>query len=117
MLAISTTRFRITTGAKRMIEWEAQGFEDIVRTAPALPVTSTEAITVGTALTLDPGLLPSAAPLTTQRHAVDLLSMQGTPPAPPAEGWEQTVGMFDNDPIINEILDAGQRIRESRRPH
>ncbi len=29
--------------------------------------------------------------------------------------WRSTIGMFDGDPIMKEIIDAGRRIREQDR--
>lgn len=29
--------------------------------------------------------------------------------------WRRTVGMFRNDPVMKEIIEAGQRIREEDR--
>ena len=29
--------------------------------------------------------------------------------------WRRTVGMFDGDPVMKEIIDAGRRIREEDR--
>src|SRR5437868_4241307 len=43
------------------------------------------------------------------------LGLTDTPPAPPSNGWRETVGMFDHDPIMLEILEAGRRIREADR--
>lgn len=39
----------------------------------------------------------------------------GTVPPPPRKDWRRTVGMFRNDPIMEEIIEAGQRIREEDR--
>jgi hypothetical protein len=34
---------------------------------------------------------------------------------PPSDGWRRTVGAFDADPIMEEIVEAGKRIREAER--
>ena len=33
----------------------------------------------------------------------------------PKKDWRRTVGMFDGDPIMKEIIEEGQRIREEDR--
>ncbi|MBC8114474.1 MAG: hypothetical protein H7062_08865 [Candidatus Saccharimonas sp.] len=35
--------------------------------------------------------------------------------AVPSKDWRRTVGMFRNDPIMKEIIEAGRRIREEDR--
>ena len=35
--------------------------------------------------------------------------------SPPRKDWQRTVGMFRNDPIMEEIIEAGRRIREEDR--
>ena len=30
----------------------------------------------------------------------------------PAKDWRRTVGMFDGDPVMREIIEEGRRIRE-----
>lgn len=30
----------------------------------------------------------------------------------PAKDWRRTVGMFDGDPVMKEIIEEGRRIRE-----
>lgn len=30
--------------------------------------------------------------------------------------WRKTAGMFDSDPLMQEIIEEGQRIREADRP-
>ncbi|MDQ2808099.1 MAG: hypothetical protein M3Z04_14480 [Chloroflexota bacterium] len=42
------------------------------------------------------------------------LSLQGPPP-PRYRNWEETIGMFAHDPVMDAILDAGRHIRESER--
>ena len=32
-----------------------------------------------------------------------------------SKDWRRTVGMFDGDPVMKEIIDAGRRIREQDR--
>lgn len=44
-----------------------------------------------------------------------LLAMRGTRPAPPVGGWEATVGMFADDPMMDRIIETGRQIRESER--
>ncbi|ETX02230.1 hypothetical protein [Candidatus Entotheonella palauensis] len=39
--------------------------------------------------------------------------IHGTDAAP--KDWRQTVGMFDGDPIMKEIIEEGRRIREADR--
>lgn len=34
---------------------------------------------------------------------------------PPPKDWQRTVGMFRNDPVMAEIIEAGRRIREADR--
>lgn len=34
---------------------------------------------------------------------------------PGRDDWQQTFGMFAGDPVMKEIIDAGQRIREEDR--
>jgi hypothetical protein len=41
--------------------------------------------------------------------------MAKLPPAEPAKDWRSTIGMFANDPIMKEIQEAGQKIREADR--
>ncbi len=35
--------------------------------------------------------------------------------SPPPKDWRQTVGMFDGDPIMREIIEEGRRIRAADR--
>ncbi|MEK6258601.1 MAG: hypothetical protein AABP62_08260 [Planctomycetota bacterium] len=35
--------------------------------------------------------------------------------ATPNKDWRRTVGMFRNDPVMKEIIEAGHRIREEDR--
>ena len=35
--------------------------------------------------------------------------------AAPRKDWRSTVGMFRNDPVMKEIVEAGHRIREDDR--
>ena len=35
--------------------------------------------------------------------------------AVPRKDWRSTVGMFRNDPVMKEIIEAGRRIREDDR--
>ena len=35
----------------------------------------------------------------------------------PVKDWRRTVGMFDGDPVMKEIIEAGRRIREEDEPH
>ncbi|MCI0462164.1 MAG: hypothetical protein L0Z62_34870 [Gemmataceae bacterium] len=37
------------------------------------------------------------------------------PPLEPAPDWRSTIGMFANDPVMKEIQEAGQKIREEDR--
>jgi len=34
---------------------------------------------------------------------------------PPEDAWEQTVGMFRGDPIVGEMIEEAERIREEDR--
>jgi hypothetical protein len=36
---------------------------------------------------------------------------------PTADDWKQTVGMFRGDPIVEEMIQESQRIREEDRSH
>ena len=48
-----------------------------------------------------------------EKHVVQLLAH--LPPLPQPPDWRSTVGMFANDPIMKEIQEEGQRIREEDR--
>ncbi len=48
-----------------------------------------------------------------EKHVVQLLAR--LPPLPQPLDWRSTVGMFANDPVMKEIQEAGQRIREEDR--
>lgn len=43
------------------------------------------------------------------------LATHGEPPAPSEGAWRQTVGMFSNDSLIEEINSAGERLRAADR--
>ena len=45
---------------------------------------------------------------------VDELRRQSQMNEPPKD-WRCTVGMFDGDPVMKEIIEAGRRIREQDR--
>ena len=44
-----------------------------------------------------------------------LQSKQPTSEQPGRDDWQRTFGMFAGDPVMKEIIDAGQRIREEDR--
>ena len=44
-----------------------------------------------------------------------LQSQQPTSEQPGRDDWQRTFGMFAGDPVMKEIIDAGQRIREEDR--
>ena len=44
-----------------------------------------------------------------------LQSKRPTSEQPGRDDWQQTFGMFAGDPVMKEIIDAGQRIREEDR--
>jgi hypothetical protein len=46
--------------------------------------------------------------------AMERLLAQSTS-APAAQGWRSTLGMFANDPIMQEIDEEGRKIREADR--
>ncbi len=48
-----------------------------------------------------------------EKHVVQLLAR--LPPLSEPLDWRSTVGMFANDPVMKEIQEAGQRIREEDR--
>jgi hypothetical protein len=50
-------------------------------------------------------------------HQVEELAKRLRPgeKLPPKKDWRSTVGMFANDPIMKEIIDEGQKIRERDR--
>jgi hypothetical protein len=48
-----------------------------------------------------------------EKHVVQLLAM--LPPSPQRLDWRSTVGMFADDPVMREIQEAGQRIRDEDR--
>jgi len=50
--------------------------------------------------------------VTRLEQLVDQL-LQGKPPSaqPGRDDWKRTFGMFAGDPIVKEIIDAGERIR------
>ena len=54
--------------------------------------------------------------LTRLEHLVDQL-LQAKPPSaqPGRDDWKRTFGMFTGDPVMKEIIEAGQRIREEDR--
>jgi len=37
------------------------------------------------------------------------------PSQPGRDDWQRTIGMFAGDPVMKEIIDAGQRIRDDDR--
>jgi hypothetical protein len=41
--------------------------------------------------------------------------LQTTAPGARPKDWRRTVGMFDGDPIMQEIIVAGQRLRDEDR--
>ena len=41
--------------------------------------------------------------------------LQTTAPGVRPKDWRRTVGMFDGDPIMQEIIVAGQRLRDEDR--
>ncbi|MEI8374676.1 MAG: hypothetical protein WCJ35_17765 [Planctomycetota bacterium] len=51
-----------------------------------------------------------------QEQAVDLLLHGRTNESQPAaDAWRQTVGMFRDDPIVGEMIEEAERIREEDR--
>src|SRR5437762_351176 len=48
-----------------------------------------------------------------EKHVIQLLAH--LPPLPQPLDWRSTVGRFANDPIMKEIQEAGQKIREEDR--
>ena len=50
----------------------------------------------------------------TVEHLVAQLRHPDAPGLPPKD-WRRTVGMFDGDPTMREIIAAGQRVREADR--
>lgn len=47
-------------------------------------------------------------------HLVEELVRKSETPSP-SKDWRRTVGMFDGDPVMKEIIEAGRRIREEDR--
>jgi hypothetical protein len=58
---------------------------------------------------------------TLEARVVELERLMGvvlrqTTPSPMEEkDWRRTVGMFDNDPLMKEIVDVGRRLRAQER--
>jgi hypothetical protein len=54
--------------------------------------------------------------VTRLEHLLDQL-LQAKPPStqPGRDDWQKTFGMFAGDPVMKEIIEAGQRIREEDR--
>ena len=49
-------------------------------------------------------------------HLLDeLLQAKPAPVQPGRDDWQRTFGMFAGDPVMKEIIEAGQRIREEDR--
>ena len=49
-------------------------------------------------------------------HLLDeLLQAKPAPVQPGRDDWQRTFGMFAGDPVMKEIVEAGQRIREEDR--
>ena len=46
---------------------------------------------------------------------IETFSLQDSPPSKPQDGWMSTVGMFDDDPLMKEILEEAQAIRKAQR--
>jgi hypothetical protein len=44
-----------------------------------------------------------------------LLRLKAAAVQPGCDDWQRTFGMFARDPVMKEIIDAGQRIREEDR--
>jgi hypothetical protein len=44
-----------------------------------------------------------------------LLKVKPAAVQPGRDDWQETFGMFAGDPVMKEIIDAGQRIREEDR--
>src|SRR5690242_2867330 len=43
------------------------------------------------------------------------LALQGPPPTPAPDAWVGSVGMFDGNPAMDDIWEAGRQIREAER--
>ena len=41
--------------------------------------------------------------------------LRKSPMSEPPKDWRRTVGMFDGDPVMKEIIEEGRRIREQDR--
>ncbi|HMA36453.1 MAG TPA: hypothetical protein VKY74_18495 [Chloroflexia bacterium] len=66
----------------------------------------------------DPAIPDAPAPATAPADLATMirqLAMQGPPPAPDPLAWLRSVGMFDGDPSMDGIWEAGRRIREAER--
>ena len=59
----------------------------------------------------DPTLEERVARL--ENEIAELRGLRSDTPAPDA--WRRTVGRFDDDPIIGELIEEGRRIREADR--
>ena len=44
-----------------------------------------------------------------------LVLAKPTSSQPSRDDWQKTIGMFAGDPVMKEIIEAGQRIREDDR--
>ncbi|HEV3446076.1 MAG TPA: hypothetical protein VG099_15650 [Gemmataceae bacterium] len=54
--------------------------------------------------------------ITRLEQLVDQLLQPNPAPAQPGrDDWQRTFGMFAGDPVMKEIIEAGQRIREEDR--
>ena len=50
-----------------------------------------------------------------RERAIQAFSLEGTPTRC-KRGWEATVGTLDDNPLVKEILEAGEMLRQSERP-
>jgi hypothetical protein len=80
---------------------EALAAEDRARTEPAAPPDQ-EVL----------GHEPGPADYATM---IRNLAMRGAAPTPAPDAWLRSVGMFDGNPQMDEIWEAGRRIREAER--
>jgi hypothetical protein len=53
--------------------------------------------------------------ITRLEQLVDQLLRPKPAGAPGRDDWQRTFGMFAGDPVMKEIIEAGQRIREEDR--
>ncbi len=68
-----------------------------------------------TAQTITPASLSQTTGQGGHAQIISFLAMRGAPPATPNGGWQATVGMFEGDPAMDRIIEAGRRIRGSER--